>query len=196
MVGVVIDVDTHVHTQSVAVLDTATGGVLEEVTVEATAEGNAELVGFGNHHATLRAWAIEGTSGHSGWLSRIYWSLRDRHRVGPPEAGCPPARSPTRSMRSVLPARRWSDHGWELPAGVLNAKPCRCCWLFAEGPGTSAVVPARSRRFRLKPPIPTRWASPCEHWLATLDGYPAATEPSSNENGVPIVAEIRATTEW
>ena len=70
VVDVVIGVDTHVHTHSAAVLDTATGGVLDEVTVEATAEGYAELVGFANHHATLRAWAIEGTSGHGAGLSR------------------------------------------------------------------------------------------------------------------------------
>src|SRR6187401_1912525 len=38
VVDVVIGVDTHVHTHSAAVLDTATGGVLDEVTAEATAQ--------------------------------------------------------------------------------------------------------------------------------------------------------------
>jgi len=70
VVDVVIGVDTHVNTHSAAVLDAATGGVLDEVTVEATAEGYAELVEFANHHATLRAWAIEGTSSHGAGLSR------------------------------------------------------------------------------------------------------------------------------
>ena len=60
VVDVVIGVDTHVHTHSAAVLDTATGGVLDELTVEATTEGYRELVEFANNHATLRAWAIEG----------------------------------------------------------------------------------------------------------------------------------------
>ena len=69
-VDVVIGVDTHVHTHSAAVLDTATGGVLDEVTVEATTEGYAELMEFANTHATLRAWAIEGTSGHGAGLTR------------------------------------------------------------------------------------------------------------------------------
>jgi hypothetical protein len=46
VVDVVIGVDTHVHTHSAAVVDAATGGVLDEITVEATAEGYAELVGF------------------------------------------------------------------------------------------------------------------------------------------------------
>ncbi|MCW2737817.1 hypothetical protein [Nocardioides sp.] len=44
VVDVVIGVDTHVHTHSAAFLDTATGGVLDEITVDATAQGYAELV--------------------------------------------------------------------------------------------------------------------------------------------------------
>jgi transposase len=70
VVDVVIGVNTHVHTHSAAVLDTATGGVLDELTVEATAEGYAELVQFANNHPMLRAWAIEGTGGHGAGLSR------------------------------------------------------------------------------------------------------------------------------
>ena len=70
VVDVVIGVDTHVHTHSAAVLDTATGGVLDEITVEATAQGYAELVEFANNHAMLRALAIEGTGGHGPGLSR------------------------------------------------------------------------------------------------------------------------------
>jgi transposase len=70
VVDVVIGVDTHVHTHSAAVVDAATGGVLDEITVEATAEGYSELVEFANNHAMLRAWAIEGTGGHGAGLSR------------------------------------------------------------------------------------------------------------------------------
>src|SRR5215213_1669707 len=70
VVDVVIGVDTHVHTHSAAVLHTATGGVLDELTVDATAEGYAELVEFANNHPMLRAWAIEGTGGHGASLSR------------------------------------------------------------------------------------------------------------------------------
>ena len=47
----VIGVDTHVHTHCAAVVDAATGGVLDEITVEATAEGYAELVEFAGNHA-------------------------------------------------------------------------------------------------------------------------------------------------
>ena len=41
VVDVVIGVDTHVHTHSAAVVDAATGGVLGEITVDATAQGMA-----------------------------------------------------------------------------------------------------------------------------------------------------------
>jgi hypothetical protein len=39
VVDVVIGVATHVHTHCAAVVDAATGGVLDEITVEAPAEG-------------------------------------------------------------------------------------------------------------------------------------------------------------
>ena len=68
VVDVVIGVDTHVHTHSAAVVDTATGGVLGEITVEATVEGYAELVEFANGYPILRAWAVEGTGGHGAGL--------------------------------------------------------------------------------------------------------------------------------
>ena len=43
VVDVVIGVDTHVHTHSAAVVDARTGGVLDEITVEATADGYHQL---------------------------------------------------------------------------------------------------------------------------------------------------------
>lgn len=70
VVDVVIGVDTHVHTHTAAVLDTRTGGVLGELTIDATAEGYAQLVEFADVHAALRAWAIEGTGGHGAGLAR------------------------------------------------------------------------------------------------------------------------------
>ncbi|WP_107768546.1 IS110 family RNA-guided transposase [Nocardioides terrigena] len=70
VVDVVIGVDTHVHTHSAAVVDARTGGVLDEITVEATADGYDQLVEFADQHAALRAWAIEGTGGHGAGLTR------------------------------------------------------------------------------------------------------------------------------
>jgi transposase len=70
VVDVVIGVDTHVHTHSAAAVDARTGGVLDEITVEATADGYAQLVEFADEYAALRAWAIEGTGGHGAGLTR------------------------------------------------------------------------------------------------------------------------------
>lgn len=70
VVDVVIGVDTHVSSHSAAAVNAATGGVLGEVTVDATAEGYEQLVEFADEHATLRAWAIEGTGGHGAGLAR------------------------------------------------------------------------------------------------------------------------------
>ena len=70
VVDVVIGVDTHVHTHSAAAVNARTGGVLDQITVEATADGYAQLVEFAEQHASLRAWAIEGTGGHGAGLTR------------------------------------------------------------------------------------------------------------------------------
>jgi transposase len=70
MVDVVIGVDTHVETHSAAALDTRTGGVLGQLTVETTPDGYAELVAFADEHSALRAWAVEGTGGHGAGLAR------------------------------------------------------------------------------------------------------------------------------
>lgn len=73
VVDVVIGVDTHVETHAAAAVDVGTGGVLAEITVEATAEGYVELMAFAEQvaadHAALRAWAIEGTGSHGRGLS-------------------------------------------------------------------------------------------------------------------------------
>ena len=70
VVDVVIGVDTHVHTHSAAAINARTGGVLDEITVEATSDGYDQLVEFADEHAALRAWAIEGTGGHGAGLTR------------------------------------------------------------------------------------------------------------------------------
>ena len=69
VVDVVIGVVTHVHTHAAAAINATTGGLLDTITVEATPDGYAALVAFADKHATLRAWAIEGTGGRAG-LSR------------------------------------------------------------------------------------------------------------------------------
>ena len=78
IVDVVIGVDTHVSTHSAAAVDARTGGVLGEVTVDATPDGYEQLVSFADEHSALRAWAIEGTGGHGAGLARL---LSDRCEV-------------------------------------------------------------------------------------------------------------------
>ena len=133
VVDVVIVVDTHVHTHSAAVINAATGAVLGEITVEATAQGYGELVEFANNHATLRAWAIEGTGGHSAGHSRHLLEMTEVviELDRPKRAARPTAPSPTRSMRSAPHVKRWRDRGWELPAPGANAKHCQCFWPLA-----------------------------------------------------------------
>jgi transposase len=69
-VDVVIGVDTHVHTHSAAAIEVGSGAVLEEITVEAKANGYEVLVEFADRHASCRAWAIEGTGSHGAGLTR------------------------------------------------------------------------------------------------------------------------------
>jgi hypothetical protein len=128
VVDVVIGVDTHVKTHSAAVIDSATGGVLGEITVEATAQGYAELVEFANkprHVAGL------GARGHRRPRRRLEPPpaavIGARHRGGPSEAvRATQWRSRTPLMRSELRARRWRDRGGEPRAAGANPKPCQC----------------------------------------------------------------------
>lgn len=78
VVDVVVGVDTHVETHSAAAVDARTGGVLDQITVEATADGYARLSEFADEHAALRAWAIEGTGSFGAGLTR---HLTDRKEL-------------------------------------------------------------------------------------------------------------------
>lgn len=73
VVDIVIGVDTHVQTHSAAAIDTGTGAVLGEISIEANAQGYRELEEFAaaiaDEHAALQAFAIEGTASHGRGLS-------------------------------------------------------------------------------------------------------------------------------
>jgi transposase len=144
VVDVVIGVDTHVHTHSAAVLDTATGGVLDELTVEATAEGYAELVQFANNHPMLRAWAIEGTGGHGAGLSRhllesseIVIEL-DRPKRAARRNGA--KSDPLDAIRAAREAMARPRLG--TPRTGENAKHCQCSWLLAARRSTPRPRPS------------------------------------------------------
>src|SRR3954465_3655868 len=70
VVDVVVGVDTHVHTHSAAMLDTATGGVLGEITVAATADGLCRAGRVRQQLSDAAGLGDEGTGGHGDGLSR------------------------------------------------------------------------------------------------------------------------------
>lgn len=70
VVDVVIGVDTHKHTHTAAVIDAATGAVLDQATVATDLDGYDELVALADRHSGLRAWSIEGTGGYGAGLVR------------------------------------------------------------------------------------------------------------------------------
>jgi transposase len=73
---VVIGVDTHKHTHMAAAV-TATGAVLEHVTVAADPKGYRALVAFGRRHGTI-LWAIEGTGSFGAGLTAVLVSRGER----------------------------------------------------------------------------------------------------------------------
>ncbi len=133
VVDVVIGVDTHVNTHSAAVLDAATGSVLGEITVEATAQGYAELVEFANNHPMLRAWAIEGTGGHGAGLSRHLVELSeivielDRPKRAARRNGA--KSDPLDAIRGAREAMARPRLGTPRGPGA-NAMHCQCFWLY------------------------------------------------------------------
>jgi transposase len=65
----VIGVDTHQDTHTAAVVASATGAVLDELTIVADPDGYADLVGLAERHSGLRVWAIEGTGSYGAGLT-------------------------------------------------------------------------------------------------------------------------------
>ena len=106
VVDVVTGVDTHVRTHCAAVVDAATGGVLDEITVEATAEGYAELVEFANNHAVLQAWAIEGAGGHGAKSDPLDAIRAAREAMARPQLGTPRTGGERQALSVLLAARR------------------------------------------------------------------------------------------
>jgi len=68
---IVIGIDTHVDTHTAAIVQTATGGVVAEITVPTTPAGYQELLEAAEEHSPLRVWAIEGTGGHGAGLTHL-----------------------------------------------------------------------------------------------------------------------------
>jgi transposase len=71
LVELVIGVDTHKHTHTAAVVQAATGAVIDQVTVQATPAGYRQLLWLADRHHGRRRWAIEGTGGDGAGLTRF-----------------------------------------------------------------------------------------------------------------------------
>jgi transposase len=126
---VVIGVDTHIATHSAAAVDTRTGVVLAEVTVEATSDGYEALVEFADQHPGLRAWPIEGTGGHGAGLARhlarsdelvveLDRPERARRRNGAKSDPLDAVRAARKRFPGPGPARRGRP---------VSGRHCRCC---------------------------------------------------------------------
>jgi transposase len=146
VVDVVIGVDTHVAAHSAAAIDAGTGGVLGEVTVEATAEGYAQLVQFAGDHAVLRAWAIEGTGGHGAGLARHLADLEefvielDRLKRAARRNGA--KSDPLHAIRAAREALARPRLGTPRSGGDRQA--LWCCWPRVDP--RSALLPRPSNR--------------------------------------------------
>ncbi len=104
---VVIGVDTHKHTHTAAAVS-ATGAVLEQLTVRADPKGYRPLIAFGQRHEA-EVWAIEGTGSFGAGLTAALLTRGVRVvEVDRPQR--PVRRAGARAMKStrcVRPARPW-----------------------------------------------------------------------------------------
>ena len=71
VVDVVVGVDTHKHEHTAVVVNAATGGAVDEMTVRTDPGGSEALVAWAVGHGGSRAWAIESTGGYGAGLVRV-----------------------------------------------------------------------------------------------------------------------------
>jgi hypothetical protein len=71
LVDVVIGVDTHKHTHTLAIVTAATGAVVNQATVAATTAGYQQLLALATQQPGQRIWAIESTAGYGAGLTRF-----------------------------------------------------------------------------------------------------------------------------
>jgi transposase len=76
---VVIGVDTHRDTHTLAAVQAFSGGLLATRTVSTDPDGYQAALAFGNEHAPdARAWALEGTGSYGAGLARVLVALGER----------------------------------------------------------------------------------------------------------------------
>ena len=128
-VEVVIGVDTHKHTHTAAVVMSATGASVEELTVPTDPDGYLALLDLAAVHPGLRAWAIEGTGGYGAGLNVVSESSNSIDRNDPiveaepspiPSMPCEPLVTP--SVGTTRPS----------PGPVVNGLHSAICWLHGD----------------------------------------------------------------
>jgi transposase len=77
-VELVIGVDTHKDTHTAAVVQPASGAVVDQVTVPATPAGYQQLLRLADRQDGRRVWAIEGTGGYGAGLTRFLHGQAER----------------------------------------------------------------------------------------------------------------------
>jgi transposase len=109
-VDVVIGVDTHKHTHTLAIVTAATGAVVNQATVAATTAGYQQLLALATQQPGQRIWAIESTGGYGAGLTRFLQATMSRwwSWTGPSEQPAATAPSPTRWTPPEPPARPWA----------------------------------------------------------------------------------------
>ena len=104
-VDYVIGVDTHRDTNTAAIVEAATGGVVDDLQCPTDAMGYKRTYAFATKHAPgRRVWAIEGTGSYGRPDPPPPRQGHARRRGGPPQ---PPGAAPGGQPRS----RSGRDHG-------------------------------------------------------------------------------------
>src|SRR5829696_10352015 len=78
LVDVVIGVDTHKHTHTLAIVTAATGAVVNQATVAATTAGYQQLLALATQQPGQRIWAVESTGGYGAGLTRSLAAHHER----------------------------------------------------------------------------------------------------------------------
>ena len=105
---IVIGVDTHRDTHTAAVIDTATGALIETIQVTNDPTGYALLVSTAHKHAVPRAWSIEGTGSYGSGLVR-YLREHDDSRLIEIERPERPRRRHAKKTDAIDAARAGRD---------------------------------------------------------------------------------------
>jgi transposase len=193
IVELVIGVDTHTDTHTAAILTTATGALLETITVTADPDGYDELLAAADRHGGLRAFALEGAGGYGAGLARHL------HRAGEIVAELDrPQRAPRRggrrsdpldaerAAREALARTRLAQPKTGPQRGALQAL------LSARRSAVAATGDAQRqlRALIITAPEPVRSRFRGPHTTRALVAIAAALRPTTTHGDVEIITTL------